>query len=193
LLVDLLTGDLRQSALGWLVWLAVCATAIMSETPPPDPICSCGATTQHTADPHRCARGHALPGNQLHRVHGAYSFRDRGDASLPPDLRISADDMAGRVIADKGGIENCSTLLREYIQQTRNIRVVLDLLSRDMVENGLFTQKKRVRNVFLRWLETLDRFDRFATKVGLDREARQVPSLQDYLRQAQATGKEHQP
>ncbi len=143
----------------------------------------CGAGPHATKDG-ICARGHAIAGNQLRRTHGMYSFRDRGNAAISDDLRISADDMAARILADKGGIENCSTLLREYIQQTRNVRVVLDLLSRDMVENGLFTRSKRVRNVFQRWLETLDRFDRFATKVGLEREARQVPSLSAYLAQA---------
>jgi hypothetical protein len=156
------------------------------------PVCRCGAGSHPTHAGH-CLRGHATPGNQLHRTHGAYSFRDRGDAAISDDLRISADDLLAGVLADKGGAENCPTLLREYIRQTRNLRVVLDLLNRDMVENGLFTQKRRVRSTFSKWLETLDRFDRFATKIGLEREARQVPSLSAYLAQARATDEETQP
>jgi hypothetical protein len=155
-------------------------------SPPPTAVCSCGTTERHASNADMCRNGHFVRNNAARRIHGVRAFETNGDRAIPEDLRISADDMAARVIADKGGLENCSTLLREYIQQTRNIRVVLDLLSRDMVQHGLFTQKKRVRNVFQRWLETLDRFDRFATKVGLEREARQVASLSAYLASAPA-------
>src|SRR5688572_6355660 len=114
-------------------------------TETPTPICACGATERHAVDGHRCARGHALPGNQLHRVHGAYSFRDRGDRAIPADFRTSADDMLAGIIADKGGAENLTTLKREYAQQVRNLRVMLDLIGNYLVRNGLTTPRGRVR------------------------------------------------
>jgi hypothetical protein len=161
---------------------------VATETPPP--ICACGATEQHAVDAHRCARGHALPGNQLHRVHGAYSFRDRGERTVPADFRTSADDMLAGIIADKGGAENLTTLKREYAQQVRNLRVMLDLIGNYLVRNGLTTPRGRVRTAVNKYLEVFDRFDKAAQRLGLERDARPVPTLNEFL-EARASGKSH--
>jgi len=177
-------GVLTQEAAG-----ITTGAGAATETPPP--ICSCGATERHAVDAHRCARGHALHGNQLHRVHGMYSFRDRGDRAVPADLRTSADDMLAGILADKGGAENLTTLKREYAQQARTLRVMLDLIGNYLVRNGITTPRGNVRSAVNKYLEVFDRFDKAATRLGLEREARQVPSLQDYLAQAQPSSEDH--
>ena len=142
----------------------------------------CGAGP-HATHAGRCERGHGMRGNQLHRVHGAYSFRDQGDRVVPADLRTSADDMLAGIIADKGGTENLTTLKREYAQQVRTLRVMLDLIGNYFVRNGLTTPRGRIRSAVNKYLEVFDRFDKAAQRLGLEREARQVPSLADYLRE----------
>src|SRR5207237_10473186 len=75
------------------------ADAAIDRTPP---VCSCGAGP-HSTHAGICEKGHAMRGNQLHRVHGAYSFRHRGDASLPPDMRMTVAEFKAQVVSDRGG------------------------------------------------------------------------------------------
>jgi hypothetical protein len=155
-------------------------TDATNETPKCD-FCGAGPHPMHAG---RCERGHGMRGNQLHRTHGAYSFRDRGDRAVADTLRQSADEMAAGIIADKGGVENLTTIQREFINQLRNLRIMADLLAHDLVARGLHTKGGRVRSSHGKLLETLDRLYRFAQAIGPGREPRQVPSLADYLRQA---------
>jgi hypothetical protein len=153
----------------------------------PTPICACGAAERHGADAHRCAHGHALPGNQLHRTHGTYSFRDRGEASLPTDVRMTVADFRAAVISDRGGTEELSTIEAARIGHLAEVETTLRLLAHDLATRGLTTAKGRVRSTFSRWLEALDRWERLAGHIGDGRRARQVP-LSAYL--AQARGEE---
>jgi hypothetical protein len=143
-------------------------------------VCSCGAG-RHPTHAGICEKGHAMRGNQLHRVHGLYSFRDRGDRAIPADLRTSADEMLAGIVADKGGAENLTTLKREYAQQVRTLRVMLDLIGNHLVQNGLTTPKGRIRSAVSKYLEVFDRFDKAAQRLGVERESKQVPSLREYL------------
>ncbi len=73
------------------------------------PVCSCGAGA-HSTHAGICEKGHAMRGNQLHRVHGLYSYLAQGDRAIPADLRMSADDMLAGLLADKGGAESSKLL-----------------------------------------------------------------------------------
>ena len=162
-------------------------TTASAEAPP---VCRCGAGP-HPTHPQMCERGHALPGNQLHRTHGTYSFRDRGAAALPDELRQTVDEFRESVIADRGGSSELSTLEAAYIRRLAEVETVARLLATDLASRGLTTPKGRVRGTFSRWLECLDRWDRLAQRVGTDRRSRAVSSLRDYLAQAQPSAEEH--
>ena len=159
-----------------------------NETPRCD-FCGAGPHSAHTG---RCERGHGMRGNQLHRTHGAYSFRDRGAAALPDVLRQTVDEFRESVIADRGGPTELSTLEAAYIRRLSEVETVARLLAADLASRGLTTPKGRVRGTFSRWLECLDRWDRLAQRVGTDRRSRAVSSLRDYLAQAQPSAEEHQ-
>jgi hypothetical protein len=157
-------------------------TANTDQTPP---VCRCGAGP-HPMHTGICARGHALPLNQLRRTHGAYSFRDRGATALPDVLRQTVDEFRESVIADRGGASELSTIAAAYIRRLAEVETVARLLGADLASRGLTTPKGRVRGTFSRWLECLDRWDRLAQRVGTDRRSRSVSSLRDYLAQAHA-------
>jgi hypothetical protein len=159
----------------------------VNETPRCD-FCGAGPHPTHVG---RCERGHGIRGNQLHRTHGAYSFRDRGAAALPDVLRQTVDEFRESVIADRGGASELSTLEGAYIRRLSEVETVARLLAADLASRGLTTPKGRVRGTFSRWLECLDRWDRLAQRVGTDRRSRSVSSLRDYLAQAQPPTEEH--
>jgi hypothetical protein len=159
-------------------------TGTNATTETPMPICACGATERHAVDAHRCARGHALRGNQLHYQHGAYSYAHRGEASLPPELRVTVAEFKSQVISDRGGLDELSAIEAARIGHLAEVETTLRLLASDIARNGLLTKKGRTRTVFGRWLEALDRWEKLASHIGDGRRARTVPSLNDYLRAA---------
>jgi hypothetical protein len=157
---------------------------------PPMTVCSCGATERHAADADRCVRGHVLIGNQARRTHGTYSFRDRGEASLPPDMRMSVADFKAAVLSDRGGSGELSAIEAARIGHLAEVETTLRLLAHDLATRGLMTGKGRVRSTFSRWLEALDRWERLAGHIGDGRRARTVPSLAAYLAAATAERKD---
>ena len=148
----------------------------------------CGATTRHPANPkNQCVKGHFIVGSQQRWVDGTRAFERHGDVVLPPHLRMSADDMLAGIIADKGGRENLTTFKREYVQQARNFRVMLDMILQELVRNGVTTKGGRVRSAVSKYLEIFDRFDKVAQRLGLEREAREAMSLTQRLAAAPLT------
>ena len=148
----------------------------------------CGATARHPTNPkNMCVRGHFIPGSQQRLTHGARAFERHGDAVVPPDVRLTADDMLAGIIADKGGANNLTTLKREYAQQARHFRVMLDLILHDLVRNGVTTKGGRVRSAVSKYLEIFDRFDKVAQRLGLERDAREALSFTARLAAAPIT------
>lgn len=160
---------------------AVLAQDVTAETP--TPICSCGATERHESVEHRCIRGHALPGNGFAYKNGVRQFQTRG--TLPDVLRQSVEEFREAVITDRGGSAELSTLEQAYCRRLGETEAVVRMLASDLATRGLFTPRGRVRNTFQRWTEAVNQWDRLAQRVGTDRRARTLPSLRDYLAQAQ--------
>jgi hypothetical protein len=145
-------------------------------------VCHCGTTERHATNPHMCARGHFIAGNSARRIHGADGFRVNG--TLPDALRLTVDEFRAAVITDRGGPSELTTVEAAYIRRLSEVEAVARLLAADLAARGLTTPRGRVRSTMSRWLETLDRWDKFAQRVGVTRRARAVETLRDYLRTA---------
>ena len=152
------------------------------------PICRCGATELHASNTHMCANGHFIAGNTARRLHGVRAFETTG--RLPDVLRQTVEEFRESVIADRGGSSELSTLEAAYVRRLSEAETVARLLAADLAARGLFTPKGRVRNTFQRWSEAVGLWDRLAQRVGVDRRSRPVPSLRDYLAQAQSLSPE---
>jgi hypothetical protein len=96
----------------------------------------------------------------------------RGD--VPADLRMTAEDFRDGIVADLGGLSEMSTIERAYAQRLSDIDVTARMLLNDLIRRGLFTERGRVRSCYGRLLETYDRFDRFAQRLGMARRAKRV-------------------
>ncbi|MBA2305204.1 MAG: hypothetical protein H0W08_21600, partial [Acidobacteria bacterium] len=70
-----------------------------------------------------------------------------------------------------------------YVRRMAELETVTRLLASDLAQRGMFTTKGRVRNTFSRWLETLDRWDRYAQRIGVHRQPKRVDPL-EAVRQA---------
>jgi hypothetical protein len=138
-----------------------------------------------------CANGHFIPGNAARRLHGVRAFETTG--RVPDVLRQAVEEFRESVIADRGGRSELSTLESAYCRRLSEAGTVARLLAADLAARGLFTPRGRVRNTFQRWTEAVALWDRLAQRVGVDRRARPVPSLSDYLARAQSASSEDRP
>jgi hypothetical protein len=63
--------------------------------------------------------------------------------------------------------------------------VVADFLGSNIVKHGVLTTKGKTRAAVTTYLQVVDRLTRLALALGLERQAKQVPSIEDFLRQRQ--------
>ena len=150
--------------------------------------CRCGAAP-HQTKAQRCAAGHVLTGNANARKHGVRSFEARGEAALPLVVRETVDSFRDQVTADLGGAANLTAVQGGYVRRLGELEAVVRLLAADLAQRGLTTPKGRVRGTFSRWLEALDRWDKFATRVGVERKARPVSPFEAVTRAVEEANK----
>lgn len=124
--------------------------------------------------------GQFAPGNQLSRRSGVRAFELRGATSLPPDLRAALDRFRAGVEADQGGRQELSTIGAGYVDLLAEVNAIIGLLLADLAERGIFTTRGRVRSTYQQFLLAIDRYDRLAQRIGLERKTRDV-SLASYL------------
>ena len=154
-------------------------------------VCSCGAGP-HATRPNTCVRGHLTRGNQNARKSGVYAFRDRGAASLPPDVRLTVAEFKAQVERDRGGREELSAIEAARIGHLAEVETTLRLLASDLAQRGLTTAKGRVRSTFSKWLDAISTWERLAARIGDGRRARQLPSLSEYMEQARTSASPEQ-
>jgi len=108
----------------------------------------------------------------------------------PPDLRQNADELIAGILVDLGGVDELSTLEKETVRMLADVQISARLLMNEMATNGLFTPGRNVRQVYDKWLQAVDRFDRLSQRLGLGRRARSVGqmSASEYLETTRTEG-----
>lgn len=151
-----------------------------------------------TAADYRDMRGRFLPshavgattrfteGNGAARRTGVRAFEERGAAALPPDVRDALASFQAGVTADQGGPGELTTIGAAYVRRLVELEGCMDLLVADLRTRGLMTPRGRVRNSYTLLLQTIDRWDRLAQRLGMRRRERQVPSFTEYRQQRTA-------
>jgi hypothetical protein len=148
--------------------------------------CKCGAPA-NPRNPERCTRGHCLPGYRGPAWrHGVKSFEARGPEALPQELRTSVDGFRDALVADRGGLENTTTIERGYINRLVEIETVARLTAADLAQRGL------VRGTFDRWATSCELWDRYARRLGMDRKARHIDTLESLAEDIVAARREVQ-
>jgi hypothetical protein len=100
-------------------------------------------------------------------------------------VRQSADEMVAAIVADLGGNENITAQQRQLLTLLRTYRLMHDHAVADIVDRGMF-EGRHVRPSVVQAQRTGDRMRKILLDVGLERRARQVPSLEAYLAQVPA-------
>ncbi len=140
----------------------------------------CGA--ESPAGNQCAACGAFITGNGAAKSHGLYSYRATG--ALPADLRVSVDEFRDALVSAQGGLEE----LDQVPVRAGLCRLLVDcevgkrLLMNEIIKRGIDTKPGRA--AYDRFLQTLDRWQRIASTIGLERKARAVRSFADAIRAA---------
>ena len=119
----------------------------------------------------RCtACGSFLPGNTARMTHGLRRYETR--RVLPDDLKTTVDEFRAALIADQGGLEELTAaragLCRLLVDAEVGRRLLVDQLYRHGIDS------KPGRAAYDRLLTTMDRWQRIAGTLGLERRQRHV-------------------
>ena len=130
----------------------------------------------------RDALGRVGPGNALARKADGLN-RYAKTKELPEDIRLFVDTFSADVISDQGGASDLTAIRGGYVRRITDVEAMLQLAAKDIRTRGFFTVGGRTRTTVFTFMQLLDRWDRLAQRLGLDRRAKQVPSLEQFLQQ----------
>jgi len=129
----------------------------------------------------RNADGTAGVGNLLALKHGAYARQ----LVTRPELQAEIASREREVVADLGGAEQLSAVMRQLVTRYVQTGVIADALAADVFDRGPLTSKGRARAAVSLFLQVLDRQHRLALALGLERRTRRVPTLEEWAAQQQ--------
>jgi hypothetical protein len=123
--------------------------------------------------------GSFLPANEAALKHGLRRYQTTG--RLPEDLRISAEDFRAGIISDQGGLDELSTVQAGLVRLLFNCEVGTRILLNEVLKRGIDTAPGRA--AYDRLLSTMDRWNRIAGTLGIERKQKPVTDGMSYLRQ----------
>ena len=152
-----------------------------------DSVTSCVSRVQESApNAERLDGGNAgwfRPGNTAALKDGRRSRRVL--AGLMPEqaeARAALAERVAAIVGDLGGKETLSALAVGQVQRHAKLELVDTFLWENLQRHGPLTGKGHTRAALTAWLSVVDRLQKSAATLGLQRVARKVPSLDDYLR-----------
>lgn len=98
----------------------------------------------------------------------------------PTDVQAEAEDFIAGVIADRGGQDALSTIERGYVGNLATVATMLRLLTDDISARGMFTRGGTPRRSYTAYLAGVDRYDRLAQRIGVERRARRLNIAQQF-------------
>ena len=155
------------------------ANQLLTETPPIQQ----PAAREHRPG-HDPTNGRFIAGNTDSLKHGAFSRQVR-DALLPEQAEVLAAlaDKRAEIERDLGGTESLSTLARDMAGRYLELCVVADYLGHKLVTEGPLTPKGNQRAALTAYLGVVDRLQRLAFALGLERRQKPVQTITDIMRE----------
>ena len=128
--------------------------------------------------PGRRADGKFAPGNTEALTHGAYSKQARaGDLPSQAESAALVRERVQEIVNDLGGRDEISTVLAGQVRQHGRLEMLEEHLWHQIEDGGVTTAKGSTRACVTLWLKVLDRLQRSAMTLGIERKQRQVNPL----------------
>ena len=133
----------------------------------------------------RVNRGHFKKGQPGPRLkHGPYS--KRAQLGLLPgqeELRALLSSRRQRLHDEEGGTPDMKLLLEDWLERYQRVWILATTLEARIEKEGIVTGKGRTRATVTLYLSLVDRLNKMAERLGFERKAKQVPSLEQFLQQ----------
>lgn len=132
------------------------------------------------------AHGRFTTGNAAALRHGGRSRRVQ--AGLMPEqaeARAALSERVNAIVSDLGGPDALSAIAVGQVQRHARLELVDGFLWANLQQHGPLTGKGRTRACLVAWLSVVDRLQKSAMALGLDRRSRHVDPL-ERVRQAVA-------
>lgn len=132
----------------------------------------------------RCpACGVLQPGNRAAFTHGLKSHRAqlalmKGQEHLREAFLEHRRELHEHVGGDAAGV-----LKLDMADRYARLCVLEQTLEADIVEKGLFSKNGKPRQTVAMYLQIVDRLNKLAALIGVERVAKPVPSISEYLKQ----------
>jgi hypothetical protein len=127
----------------------------------------------------QCAAcGAFISGNEANLRHGLRRFEVR--RALPPDLKQDVETFRDQLVSDQGGLDELTAVRAGLCRLLVDAEAGRRLCMRVVVEKGI--ESRSGRAAYDRLLGTMDRWLRLAVALGVERRARPVPTLAEYMR-----------
>ena len=125
----------------------------------------------------RDAAGRFQPGNLAGLRHGLRVSADH------PDLTAALSERAEAITADLGGMSHLSAVQLPLVRELARLQLISESLGHDVIAFGPLTGKGRTRAAVTVYLAVLDRHEKLARLLGLDRRTKPsgLTHLRDYL------------
>jgi len=130
------------------------------------------------------ANGRFQPGNTAALRHGGRSALVA--AGLMPQQAEAAAALAERVaaiVADLGGREALTALAAGMVERHARLELVEDYLFSNIERLGPLTGKGRTRAALTAWLAVVDRLQKSALALGLERRAKRTDTIDAIMRE----------
>lgn len=98
---------------------------------------------------------------------------------LPADLRVSVEEFREALISDQGGLDELTTVRAGLCRLLVDCEAGRRLLMNEVLRAGIESRPGRV--AYDRLLSTLDRWQRIASALGLERRSKRVGDPLDYI------------
>lgn len=132
----------------------------------------------------QCAKcGAFLPSNSAALTHGMRRYQANG--ALPDDLRVDVDQFRAQLVADQGGVDELSAVRAGLCRMLVDAEVGRRLLMQQVVKHGI--DSKPGRAAYDRLLATMDRWQRVAVAIGVERKQRPVTFAQAVVHASRTT------
>lgn len=130
----------------------------------------------------RTAKGTFASGNSEALRHGLYSRQVR-EALLPEqaEARAALAEQRRAIEDDLGGTDALSQMTRDLIARYVELRLVGDFLAHQLATVGPLSGKGRTRAACTAYLSVVDRQNKLALTLGLERRTKRIPSLTEVL------------
>jgi hypothetical protein len=112
------------------------------------------------------------------------------ESRLLPEQLASFTEEHKQLLDDLGGDASLTVTLRGLAKRHGELSVIADTIVTNLLQYGVLSTKGRQRAALSAYLNVVDRLNKLAAQLGLERKQKPVPSIEDFLRERQKGAEE---